>query len=139
MAEAATDPEQVVTEYANAINEQELSKLSDVVAESFTFTGPMVGTIRGRENVEAYLEEIIEGFPDFRVTVHEMLADGNLVVTESTLSGTHDGEFHGIAPTNRAVEIPEMAKFVVEDGELREERAYFDQYGFLDQLGLVED
>lgn len=139
MAETTTEPERVVTEYANAINERELSKVSDVLSESFTFTGPMAGTIRGAENAEAYIGEIFEGFSDFRITVREMLADGNVVVTESTLSGTHDGEFDGIPPTHREVEIPEMAKFVVEDGKLQAERAYFDQHGFLEQLGLADE
>lgn len=139
MAEAEADPERVVTEYATAINDREFSKLDEILSESFAFTGPMAGTIRGRENVAAHLEDIVAGFPDFRITVHETLADGNLVVTEGTLSGTHDGEFDGIAPTRAEVEIPEMAKFVVEDGKLQEERVYYDRYAFLDQLGLVDE
>lgn len=139
MAETATDPREVVVTYAEALNERDLSKVPDVAAESFTLTSPVSGTVHGRENVETHFREIVDGFSGFRITIHEMVAGENLVMTESTLSGTHDGEFDGVPPTRREFEIPEMATFVVEDGKPREERTYFDRHDFLDQLGLVDE
>lgn len=68
-----------------------------------------------------------------------MLADENLVVTESILTGTHDGEYDGIPPTYEEVKIRDMAKFVIEDGKLQEERLYFDRHEFLGQLGLLDE
>ncbi|WP_137286673.1 ester cyclase [Halorussus salinisoli] len=139
MAEATADAERLVREYAAIWNEGEFSKLSDVVAESFTFTSPTVGTLQGREEVEAYVREVTDGFSDFRIDINDLLSDGTVVMAESTLSGTHDGEFEDIPPTHEEFEIRDMAKFVVEDGKLREERAYFDQHDFLSQLGLVDE
>jgi steroid delta-isomerase-like uncharacterized protein len=139
MAGATTESEQLVTEYITVWNEREFSKLSDVVAESFTLTSPTAGTVRGRDNVEAHARAVVDGFSDYRITVHEMLAGEDTVVTESALSGTHDGEFTGIPPTREAFEIRGMAKFVVEGGKLQEERAYFDRYDLLSQLGLVAE
>jgi steroid delta-isomerase-like uncharacterized protein len=112
--------------------------MSELVAESFTFMSPTAGTIEGRENVEAYAKTVVDAFSDFEVEMQEMLAGGNLVMAESILSGTHDGEFNGIPPTHETVEIRDMAKFVVEDGKLQQERIYFDQHDFLSQLGLID-
>jgi steroid delta-isomerase-like uncharacterized protein len=139
MATTTGDPEALVIEYADIWNDREFARLSDTVAESFTFTSPTSGTIRGRENVESYARDVTEAFPDFEITVHEMLVGENLVMTESTISGTHEGEFDGIPPTNETVELRDMAKFVVEDGKLQEERTFFDQHDFLAQLGLLEE
>jgi steroid delta-isomerase-like uncharacterized protein len=139
MAEATTAAEEVVTEYISCTNDREFTKLPDVAAESLTFTSPTEGTIRGRENVEAYLRGIVAGFSDFHITVHETLADGELVMCENTLTGTHDGEFDGIPPTQEEVELPEMVTFVVDDGMVQEERVYYDHYDLLNQLGLVDE
>ena len=139
MAETAADPKRLANEYVEIWNEREFSRLSEVVADSFTFTSPTTDTIEGREAVEAYAREVTEAFPDFEITVHELLADEDLIMAESTLSGTHEGEFDGIPPTGESFEIRDMARFVVEDGKLREERAFFDRQEFFDQLGLLEE
>ncbi|MEF8915296.1 ester cyclase [Natronomonas sp.] len=139
MATTTTEAERLVTEYVRIWNEREFSELDDVVAESFTFTSPTAGTIEGQENVKAYADAVVKGFSDFEVTVHEMLSSDHLVMAESTLSGTHDGEFDGIPPTQETFDVQDMAKFVVEDGLLKEERTYFDQQDFLGQLGLLDE
>lgn len=137
--ERATQNEQLVSEYVAMWNERAYSRFPEVVSASFTFTSPTVGTLQGRASVEAYVHDVIAGFSDFQITVHEMLADETRVVTESTLSGTHDGEFDGIPPTQNTFEIRDMAKFVVEDGTLQSERLYFDQYALFEQLGLLDE
>ncbi|ADB60576.1 protein of unknown function DUF1486 [Haloterrigena turkmenica DSM 5511] len=139
MAETTSDPKGLAEEYAAIWNEQEFSRLSNVVADSFTFTSPTSGTIEGREDFEAYARETVAAFPDFEITVHEMLAGEDLVMAEGTLSGTHEGEFDGISPTHETFEIRDMARFVVEDGKLQEERAFFDRQELFDQLRLLEE
>lgn len=139
MAKTTADAEQLVIEYVDAWNEREFSKFPDILAESFTLTSPTAGTVRGSSNCETYARAVVSGFSDFQITVEEMLADGNLVMTESVLTGTNDGEYEGMPPTREEIEIHDMAKFVVEDGKLQEERLYFDRQAFLDQLGLLDE
>jgi predicted ester cyclase len=52
---------------------------------------------------------------------------------------THEGEFDGIPPTGRKVEVPEMAKYYVVDSEIRVYRVCFDQQAVFEQLGLTEE
>lgn len=139
MVETTADTERLVREYVRAWNERDFAHMSELVAESFTFTSPTAGTIEGHENVEAYAKAVVGGFSDFEVEVQKMLADDNLVMAENILSGTHDGEFNDIPPTHETFEIRDMAKFVVEDGKLQTERLYFDQHDFLSQLGLIDE
>lgn len=139
MSEATTDAEQLVSEYVDAWNERNFQRFADLLAESFSFTSPTAGTVHGRENCEAYAEAVVTGFSDFQVIVQEMVAEETLVMTESVLVGTHDGEYEGIPPTNEEIELRDMAKFVVEDGKIQEERLYFDRQELFDQLGLLDE
>lgn len=137
MTKPTTESERLVTEYCRCWNEREFSNLSDVVTESFTLTSPTAGTLDGRDTVIAHVRSVIEGFPDYQITLHETIVGEDVVVAESRHSGTHEGEFNGIPPTNEAFEVPVMAKFVVKGDNLVEEHAYFDLYDVLSQLGLV--
>lgn len=139
MTEATTDAEELVLEYVDAWNAQAFSEFKHLLAPSFSFTSPTAGTVEGREHVGAYARAVVSGFSDFRIQVRELVADGNLVMTESILTGTHDGEYDGIPPTGERLELPDMATFVVADGRLQAERLYFDRQDFLAQLGLLEE
>ncbi|MDS0476834.1 ester cyclase [Natrinema sp. 1APR25-10V2] len=139
MAETTVDAKELVNEYAEIWNNQEVSRFSTVVAEPFTFTSPTGGTVEGRANFEAYAREIADAFPDFQITVHELLADEDLVMAESTLSGTHEGALDGVPPTHETFEVRDMARFTIKDGKLQEERVFFDQQDFLSQLGLLNE
>lgn len=141
MAEAAKEAERLVNAYLDLWDEQEYSKIPDLVSESFEMHGPVTpeGGIHGRDGLEEWMREVTSGFPDFRTDVLAMLSGDDLVMCEVTVSGTHEGEFDGIPPTGRETEIRAMEKFRIADGEVREHRVYFDQQELLEQLGLTEE
>jgi predicted ester cyclase len=60
----------------------------------------------------------LEAFPDLHVSVDEVIAEGDRVFVRSTITGTHDGEFKGIAPTGRNVAAECAEVFRVADGKL---------------------
>jgi steroid delta-isomerase-like uncharacterized protein len=82
---------------------------------------------------------ILAGFPDLHVDVTEVVSSGGTVMYEATLTMTHEGEFEGIPPTGREVEVREMATIEVADGRVEAHRVYFDNQETLGQLGLVEE
>jgi predicted ester cyclase len=47
-------------------------------------------------------------FPDKRTTIEHIVAEGDLVVTHTTTTATHQGEYYGVAPTGRRVSFQEM-------------------------------
>jgi predicted ester cyclase len=56
---------------------------------------------------------------------------------EWTATGTHEGEFDGVPPTGREIEISGMAKDLIADGEVLEGRLYYDPAEMAEQLGLT--
>jgi predicted ester cyclase len=58
--------------------------------------------------LKQYAAMNLGAFPDARVTVEDQIAEGEMVVTRWTATGTHTGELLGIPPTGRRIEISGM-------------------------------
>ena len=73
-------------------------------------------------------------FPDWHSTAEELVAEGDKVAERWTGRGTHRGEFQGIPPTGRRVEVPGVVFYRIADGKIVEFRGLFDALGMLQQL-----
>lgn len=140
MTEARSNAEQIVEEYTDMWNERDFSKIPTLVSESFVVYNSTLpgGSADGRDGLEEWMREVTTGFPDFRVEVLDRLASEDTVMTEVKYRMTHEGEFNGIPPTGREVEIDGMAKLRIEDGKIEEHRDYVDQRDLLEQLGVAD-
>lgn len=76
----------------------------------------------------------LAAFPDMRISVRRCVCEGDVVMTEEVLEGTHKGPFAGLAPTGRPVQLPMVHVTVVRDGRIVERTAYHDTAGILRQL-----
>ena len=72
--------------------------------------------------------------PDARYDVDDLIAEGDRVVVRWRLLGTHKGDFRGIAPTNRPIELKGIAIYRVDGGKLMERWVVSDLYGVLEQI-----
>jgi steroid delta-isomerase-like uncharacterized protein len=54
-----------------------------------------------RERLKEYIAALLRGFPDLRVSVDDMIAEGDRVVAHITLRGTQHGEFQGLPASGR--------------------------------------
>jgi steroid delta-isomerase-like uncharacterized protein len=86
------------------------------------------------DGLDRLMEMTLAAFPDMRISLRRALCDGETVVTEEVLEGTHRGLFAGIAPTGRAVRLPMVHVTVVHAGRIVERTAYHDTAGILRQL-----
>jgi steroid delta-isomerase-like uncharacterized protein len=78
--------------------------------------------------------EAREGFPDLTIRIEDVMAEGDWVTARVTMRGTHRGEFQGIAPTGKRVEVRAIDMFRIEDGKIVEHWGHADDpTGFLRQ------
>jgi predicted ester cyclase len=76
-------------------------------------------------------------FPDFEMEIVELVAEADTVVAHFKCSGTHRGEWLGVAPTGRRFErVDEIYIFRVRDGKLVSARGVEDNLSRLRQLGI---
>ena len=85
--------------------------------------------------VARYLVLWRAAFPDLRITVEDLLAEGDRVAVRSTVSGTHRGAFLGVPPTGRRVAVVAMAFYRLARGQIVERWAVVDTLEVLRQLG----
>lgn len=139
MTRATPEPEQLVDDYV-ALWNGDFSK-TDVLAESVDVYDPHMpeGEVHGREDFEAYVREIRDAFPGLTFTAEDVLASDDLVMVEWTGTGTHKGEFDGVAPTGREITVRGVSKVRIADGKVRSDRIYTDPRELYEQLGLGDD
>ncbi len=77
----------------------------------------------------------LAAFPDIRFDIEDVFGEGGLVTFRSTVSGTHRGEFQGIAPTGKRIEVSLIDVVRVEDGKFAEHWGGPDMLDLLRQLG----
>ncbi|WP_102142783.1 ester cyclase [Mycobacterium hubeiense] len=89
----------------------------------------------GRDAVRERAARLFLAFPDFRLQRQALVIDGPCHADRWVMTGTHQGELFGIAPTGRSVRV-EGATFTVmnDDGLVAEDYHYMDVAGLLTQL-----
>jgi steroid delta-isomerase-like uncharacterized protein len=78
-----------------------------------------------------------EAFPDVKLELEDMIAEGDKVAVRWTATATHQGKGLGFAATGRQVRFNGMVFMRVQGGKLVEGWNNFDQLGLLQQLGIV--
>lgn len=75
-------------------------------------------------------------FPDFRMEIHQQLAEGDQVMTRKTLHGTHLGPFMGIPATGKKIAVTFVDIFTVINGKITEHWTGDVTLSILHQLGV---
>ena len=89
---------------------------------------------RGPEDVRRIRAAQREAFPDMHVSIEDQIAEGDKLVTRITLRGTHLGEFRGMAPTGKEVEMRGISIFrFSEQGKVVESWESFDVLSLMRQ------
>jgi len=122
----------------DAINRNDLDALDEMVASDITDHDQTPGQGPGLEGVKDYFSSLHAAFPDVHMDVEEMIAEGDKIVARVSVSGTHQGEFMGIAPTGNRMTIAGIDILRITDGKVVEHWGKFDDLGMMQQLGVME-
>jgi steroid delta-isomerase-like uncharacterized protein len=89
----------------------------------------------GPEDVKRIVTMLRSMFPDFRITVDAVIADGDIVVSRYTSTATDTVGYMGMPPTGKSIRTPAMQMFRFANGKIVESWAVRDDLGTLRQLG----
>lgn len=92
---------------------------------------------QGRDEFRAFVERFRGAFPDMKVTVHDVITQGDRIAGRWTAEMTHQGDSLGFPATGRRVRISGMSFARIENGQLAEGWNNWDGLSLLQQLGLV--
>jgi steroid delta-isomerase-like uncharacterized protein len=96
--------------------------------------------IRGYEQAKQFVSTFLEAFPDINISVDDVIAEGDKVVSRYTIRGTHQGETQEFGPpTGRQMELEGITIHRFEDGKIVEEWERYDNLSALQQLGIAPE
>ena len=125
-----------------AFGQGDTSVIDEVLHSDFVCYDPnsQAGEIRGADTFKGEIEYFRQAVPDLTYTVEDQLAEGDEVVTRWKASGTHQGEFFGVAPTGNRLEFTgiQIDRFD-ESGKMIEEWPEYDLLGAMRQLGAIPE
>ncbi|MGH2615765.1 MAG: ester cyclase [Thermomicrobiales bacterium] len=129
--------EALVRRYYEIAASGELEALSDVLAPGFAIQNAPPGEDAGVDGLIFSLERARATRPDFTFRIEDLIVEGNAVVVRTTIGGTHRGDFFGVAPTGKWIEIAAIDLWHVENGKLAAVWHLEDILGMMEQLGMV--
>ncbi len=87
-----------------------------------------------RDSTKQVVQMFSVAFPDLQHTIDELIAEDDVVAARWTVTGTHQGDFQGIAPTGKTVTLSGMTVHHMADGRISETWLMFDTMELLQQL-----
>lgn len=136
---SAEENKAIFRRYVEEVSNEGNLELADEIFDRYTAHQSDGSTEeRGPEDVKRFIGEFRQAFPDFRSVIEDQVAEGDKVVTRWRASGTHQGEFRGIAPTGNRIEVTGIGIFrFSEEGKVVESWDNMDQLGMMRQMGVI--
>jgi predicted ester cyclase len=119
-----------------AIDANQARTLPDLFAEHFVARLPGMPPL-DRAAFQQFGQAFYAAFPDLHHQVEAQVAEGDTVTNRLLARGTHRGDFQGIPPTGRPVEIAAISIQRFAGGQLVEQHLLVDSLGLLQQIGAV--
>ena len=120
------------------INLGKLEKVDELVAGDHVNDDPTAPDhAPGAEGIRELIGMYRAGFPDLRFETGEMFAVDGRVAHRWTMTGTHEGEFMGIAPTGNKIEAMGVEINHVKDGKITASHTVSDALTIMRQLGAL--
>jgi steroid delta-isomerase-like uncharacterized protein len=130
------DPAQLVRDEIEDLSRGDLPAVLDYYTEDVFFHDVSTEPCHGKEEMGEFMAVFYRGFPDLRIEIRNVIAQGPIVVAEYDLLGTHTGTFLEHAPTGRAFRIPAVSVYEHDGGLFTRETVYYDSASLFGQLGL---
>jgi steroid delta-isomerase-like uncharacterized protein len=91
----------------------------------------------GREEAKQGLMAAFTALPDTRITIDDMIAEGDKVVVRFTSRATHQGDLMGIPATGKPVTTTTITILRFAQGQIAEDWVETDMLGMMRQLGAI--
>ncbi len=119
------------------INKRMLNKINDSNFTKNVLMHASPNDIVGIDSARAYYANYLTGFSDISFSIKDVFGMGHKLVKHWNFKGTHTGIFFGIPATNKKVDIDGVTLVRMENGKIAEERDFFDNLEFMQQLALI--
>jgi steroid delta-isomerase-like uncharacterized protein len=119
-------------------NNGRLDVLDEIIASDYINHSPgMPNPIPGPDGLKPIVAAIRKAFPDLKYVIENMVVTEDQVAVQTTMHGTHAGDFFGIAPTQKVIKVGQMQIERLADNKIVEHWRITDELNLLKQLGQI--
>jgi steroid delta-isomerase-like uncharacterized protein len=111
--------------------------IDEVVAPDALIRTPLPIEATGAALLKEVFGRLHRAFPDLHVTTEDLIAEGDKVVARNTVTGTHQGEYMGLAATGKSITYDEIFIVRFAGGRIAETWGVVDVLSQLRQLGAL--
>ena len=111
--------------------------VEEIFASNWVNHDPTLPPMQGFDGARQLINMWSTSLSNRKVTIEDMVAEGERVAARFTFSGTNTGPLMGIPPTGKTANSTGIGIFRVVDGKLTENWVNFDALGMLQQLGII--
>ncbi|RZI56757.1 MAG: ester cyclase [Rubrivivax sp.] len=126
---------QAVETLYRAFNEQNPDLVDEALAPHWDDIPLAPGQGPGPEGIKPIIRSFAQAFPDVRITVHDMVQEPGRIGVRAEITGTHQGELFGIAPTGKQVSFRIHEFHTLADNRVTTTWHMEDWFGLFLQLG----
>ncbi len=135
---APQDSKRFMQRFVEFINTASEQLAAELIAPDAVFHVPgRPEPMRGPAGYLAIIGMMRGGFPDIQWTLEQLITEGDMVAARFTMRGTHKGNFFGVPPSGRPIQVEAMNFYRIEGGTIVEERGQPDLLGLMMQIGAV--
>ena len=120
-----------------AFNQGNVSICDDALAENFRYHGPMGEERRGPEAFKQHIQNLRDAFPDMKMTLIDIVSEGDMVFHRWSFSGTNLGSMMGNPPTKQLVTFPVWVLSHVAYGKEMEAWEMYDTLSMAEKTGSM--
>ena len=137
------NPKQLIRRFVEELWNQRRLDVADAIFTENCVThqlrsgAPADEVPRGPREIKEHVTGWIASFPDLRFRIEQMVSEGDRVVMQLLMEGTHQGAWMGIPASGKKVQIRMFTVHRVEQDKIIEDWVLVESLGFFQQLGLV--
>jgi steroid delta-isomerase-like uncharacterized protein len=129
----------LVRQFAAVLNAADWDALDALLAEDFrrhSQATTEMPELNSREEFKRLQQMYLESFPDQRVTIEMLVAEGDKVAGLASYAGTNTGPLGNVPATGKSAELKFLSIFRIEGGRIAELWVEWDNLAMLTQLGV---
>lgn len=133
------DIKMYINVWDDVINKGKIDKINSTCFDENVIGIANPDNVVGIDAIKAYYKNYLTGFSNRSFEFIQVFGQDENIAKHWRFKGKHTGDFFGIPPTGKDVDIEGMSLVKMKNGRILQEQDFMDNLAFFSQLGVVSD